>query len=318
MALCSYPHLYSCCRYFRQSNRVSIIFYTCSSQNVTTEDHSSTELLSPDCGRNLGQPLRDGSKTELSEFPWLVLVEFIGPNGQVTITCNGVLISKRYVMTAGYCARRTEAPSSTTRNQMTVRLGEYDLVKKKDCVQTMNGSESCSDDPTRINIEEVTVHEDYSPNLPEQWADIALLRLSQDVTFTKYIQPVCLPSKSATADEGEFYVVGWGRTKGSKENPNPEKLKFKLPTVDFERCLSLFPIVREGQFCAGGAPADNFCVGHGGAPLMNLEKTNDGDTRWTVSGIVLFGRTNCIGNDSPEVYTKVAHYVPWILSKIRA
>ncbi|XP_046750659.1 CLIP domain-containing serine protease B9-like [Diprion similis] len=270
-----------------------------SPQNVTTKDISSAELLPIDCGKDLGRPLRDGSKTELLEFPWLALMELKIPNGHVTIPCNGVLISKRYVMTTAYCART----SNTSLKQVSFRLGEYDLNK---------------DDPTRISVEEVIVHEDFSPESPGHWDDIGLLRLSRDVTFTKYIQPVCLPLESRTSDEGEFYVVGWGLTKDSKRKHNPEKLKFKLPTVDFERCLSLFPNIRKGQFCAGGAPADNFCIGHGGAPLMNLEKTSSGDKRWIASGIVSFGRTNCIGKDLPEVYTKVAHYVPWILSKIRA
>ncbi|XP_046750567.1 CLIP domain-containing serine protease 2-like [Diprion similis] len=169
-----------------------------SRRDVATDDQSSSEELLPrDCGKDSGQPLDDGSKTGLLDFPWLALIEY-----------------------------------------------------KKD----------------------------------------------------------------------SYVIAGWGKTKTSGRDPI--KLKFKVPKADFAQCSTTYQNfsinLGEDQFCAGDYRLDNFCGGNGSGPLMQLEKTSEGKSRWIASGLVSFGPNPCGIKNMPDVYTKVSNYLPWIISKIKA
>lgn len=49
--------------------------------------------------------------------------------------------------------------------------------------------------------------------------DIALLKMSSPVTFTNYIQPICLADKMSTLANGlSMWVAGWGRLTEGEEN----------------------------------------------------------------------------------------------------
>ncbi|RXN39368.1 serine protease 38-like protein [Labeo rohita] len=58
------------------------------------------------------------------------------------------------------------------------------------------------------NVSQVIVHPEYN-NLPHD-NDMALLRLSSPVTFTSYIQPVCLAAEGSTFNSDTMWVTGWG------------------------------------------------------------------------------------------------------------
>lgn len=61
----------------------------------------------------------------------------------------------------------------------TVRLGEYDLTKDRDC---LNGV--CNPAPIDAAVEEIIVHPEYRPNNRAQHHDIALIRLKKRVPFS--------------------------------------------------------------------------------------------------------------------------------------
>lgn len=68
-----------------------------------------------------------------------------------------------------------------------MRLGEWDTNSEEDCDRG-----DCSDPPLDIAVEEVLPHENYNPNSKAQENDIALLRLSQPVTYTGVIKMIIL------------------------------------------------------------------------------------------------------------------------------
>ena len=68
-------------------------------------------------------------------------------------------------------------------------------------------------DKESSNVDEITNHPNYDADTNDN--DIAILKLKKPLTFTKDVQPACLPDPSFSPEEGELGVVsGWGRTRG--------------------------------------------------------------------------------------------------------
>ena len=75
----------------------------------------------------------------------------------------------------------------------------------------------CADKVVIIPVQETLIYPGYSEdNVPTH--DIALLILTHPVTFSSYIQPICLPTPSDDdyeddgEEESELMVTGWGNT----------------------------------------------------------------------------------------------------------
>lgn len=274
----------------------------------------SNPLLPTECGKDLSQKILGGERTDIDEFPWMALLEYSKPNGRST-SCGGVLISKRYVLTAAHCVHAKKLPRSWRLEN--VRLGEYDTQTSPDCIVDGNVIVVCADDPITVGVEEQIVHENYRPDSGNQQNDIALLRLTRDVPFTNYVKPICLPSNVAIGQK--LYVAGWGQTENATKSN--VKLKVSLPFVENENCQNTYSTagVKLGasQICAGGQKGKDSCRGDSGGPLMHLERTREDTGKWSVVGVVSFGPSPCGKLEWPGVYTKVSAFVPWILSKMR-
>ena len=74
-------------------------------------------------------------------------------------------------------------------------------------------------------IERKEVHPDYKQATFQN--DIALIRLTQDVSYKEHIVPVCLPVPSATWVGEKAVVIGWGRT-AHGQVATPAKLQVKI------------------------------------------------------------------------------------------
>lgn len=59
-------------------------------------------------------------------------------------------------------------------------------------MEDTDGSVVCIDRPVEVAIEERIVHHGFKSTFVGSPYDIALLRLSREVTFTKYVKPICL------------------------------------------------------------------------------------------------------------------------------
>lgn len=74
-----------------------------------------------------------------------------------------------------------------------VRLGEWDTRTNPDCEHFVD-EKVCSDGHKDVAIEQSIPHPEYKRSSFKKLHDIALIRLAEEILFTKFIKPICLPS----------------------------------------------------------------------------------------------------------------------------
>lgn len=121
-----------------------------------------------------------------------------------------------------------------------MRLGAYNITDRneKGVVQR--------------NVSDIFVHPDWDVYASTFDADIAILVLSENVTFTYDIQPVCMPAEGVK-DNVEGIVVGWGL----REN----LIKADIPRQTSVRAIKETHCFREGDGIAPFTSARTFCAG---------------------------------------------------------
>uniref|UniRef100_A0AAV2KHN1 Peptidase S1 domain-containing protein n=1 Tax=Knipowitschia caucasica TaxID=637954 RepID=A0AAV2KHN1_KNICA len=138
--------------------------------------------------------------------------------------------------------------------------------------------------------------------------DISLLQLN-DVSFSDYIQPVCLAAHGNEPDNGtDVWVTGWGNINKGVSLPSPGTLQeVQVPIVSQTRCGTLYRpnMITDDMLCAG-TDTKGACQGDSGGPLV----LKMGET-WVQFGVVSFGRASGC-TDAPTVFTRVSRYNTWI------
>ncbi|VEN51792.1 unnamed protein product [Callosobruchus maculatus] len=273
-----------------------------------------------ECGTDTQDRIYGGEVAGIDEFPWMALIEYEKDNGGHGFYCGGVLINKRYVLTAAHCLKGKELPKSW--KLVGVRLGEYDTDNEIDCVGPPE-RRTCAPPPQNIPVEERIAHEQYDPYDVNQYNDIALLRLAREVNYTAFVKPVCVPNSQPVQNKSfvskKLTVAGWGKTETSSESNI--KLKLNVPVKSNNECVNTYRqanvALRPSQMCAGGERGRDSCRGDSGGPLMSYEQ-NGGDQNWYAVGVVSFGPSPCGMENWPGVYTRVGSYMQWIVDKLRA
>lgn len=275
-------------------------------ENPTTSLLPNTNV----CGlQDSADRIVGGTQVELDEHPWMALLRYDKPRG-FGYYCGGVLISSRYVLTAAHCVKGQDLPYNWRLSQ--VRLGEWNTSSTRDCTKS-----GCSDPPVDVAVERIIAHENYDPANENQHNDIALLRLSNNVRFTDYVKPICLPlnERRSTFEGYGMEVAGWGKTESKSESD--VKLKVTVPVVSQSECRNVFGRVNrrivDTQICAGGLSGKDSCRGDSGGSLMAYSSDN---RNWMAVGVVSYGPSPCGTKGWPGVYTRVGSYIDWILNKL--
>ncbi|XP_047454178.1 serine protease hepsin [Mugil cephalus] len=232
-------------------------------------------------------------------WPWQVSLQYDGVH-----QCGGSIISNRWIVSAAHCFPERYRFV----NRWRVLLG------------------SIYNKPVNANVAEVKTivyHSSYLPfvdaNIDDNSRDIAVLALTQPLTFSEYIQPICLPAYGQRLIDGQMgTVTGWGNV-GYYGHLADVLQEANVPIISDAVCNA--PDYYDNQittsmFCAGFEKGGtDACQGDSGGPFVAddcLSKTN----RYRLLGVVSWG-TGCAMAKKPGVYTRVSRFLPWISTAMR-
>ena len=244
------------------------------------------------------------------EFPWVVGVrtEF----GK----CGGSIITKNLVMTAAHCLFNSKKELV---QEISILMGHSDISSsliKKHKVKSILIHPQYKE--MKRSFDEYTVIIDYN--------DIALLRLSKDIEFNFFVEPVALPNEGILDDYGGLMIAaGWGFSLDLTSEINffknqsilvNEKQQFIIQrAVDPHNLMKLKMIQSEctddldngyNEFCAAGRKQpiiQGTCNGDSGSPLMT--KRNG---RIEIIGIA--SKSHCFGSNN--AFVNVGRFTTWI------
>lgn len=216
--------------------------------------------------------------------------------------CSGSLISNRWILSAAHCKEL-----GNTMLVRWARLGDLNYLSETDDARPMD-----------YQIDQIVVHPDY--RIPSLYNDIALFHLDRDVEFSSHVRPICLNADPNWQSGSSKTVIatGWGLIQNG-EAMSLDLLKVNLDIISADLCKSNYAsiskkmlmhgIVEDSMICAGdvGGEKDN-CGVIGGSPLQIVHA----NYTYTQVGFLSAGKGTCPEKDSPDIYTKVSKFLPWI------
>ncbi|XP_068591550.1 ovochymase [Cebidichthys violaceus] len=279
------------------------VVHTCEADRKWRPDNDI--FVSPTCIPVCGQPTKlisayqriiGGSDAPDNTIPWQVLLSVDGARG------GGMVIGDRWIMTAAHNLIKNGNPVSN--ETLRIYMGFTDA--------TLLGSP--------VFAASIHIHPRYNnPSHVDYNNDIALIKMSDSVTFNSAIMPICLPAEGATYNTGTLGLVsGFGLTETNNTRILTNKMKFvQLPVVTQETCSnsiiplkktsSNVPSLTNNMFCAGVPEGGkDSCQGDSGGPYA----LRDNERFWA-AGIVSWG-IDCGKPGRYGVYTKVINYIDWI------
>ncbi|XP_056641076.1 trypsin-3-like isoform X1 [Diorhabda sublineata] len=214
-----------------------------------------------------------GNETTIEKHPWMVSIQFLSNH-----LCGGSIINEDTIITAAHCFDEISSG-------LTIVSGITDLSEAEASVRVMS----------------IIIHEDYDSATID--SDIAIMKLSENLTYSEKIQPILLPEENVEVPDGTLAITsGWGLTSEEASATSDILMEIEIPVIDWNLCTKLLPVT-ERMMCAGyvnGGP-DTCTADSGGALELNT----------TLIGIVSWG-IGCGEAGHPGVYTDVRRFRPWI------
>nr|AAH56804.1 F10 protein [Danio rerio] len=226
----------------------------------------------------------NGVECPPGDCPWQALL--INENNMGF--CGGTILTEHFILSAAHCMNESLS--------IRVVVGEYDTLVPE-------GREATHD------VDEILIHKNYQPDTYHN--DIALIKLSKPIKFTKYIIPACLPemkfAERVLMQQDDGLVSGFGRVReGGLSSTILQKLT--VPYVNRAKCIESSNFKISGRmFCAGYDQEEkDACQGDSGGPHVTRFKNT-----WFITGVVSWGE-GCARKGKYGVYTQVSKYIMWI------
>ena len=167
----------------------------------------------------------------------------------------------------------------------------------------------------KIQIEKIITHKNYDTSNYDY--DIAMIKLSNAITYTERVKPVCLPPSGMDFSAGtKCYVTGWGALQESGSYPK-RLYQAEVPLIDRRQCANTYAThhgytITNRMRCAGYDQGKiDACQGDSGGPLV-CEK----DNRWYLMGAVSWG-VGCARENAYGVYADLTAFGSWVQDVMR-
>ncbi|XP_072922066.1 transmembrane protease serine 11C-like isoform X6 [Hemitrygon akajei] len=235
------------------------------------------------CGSQFGltSKIVGGTNSEDGEWPWQVSLQ-VGSH-----VCGASIISDSWLISAAHCFQmQLSIPS-----EWQAYMGSVELRRG-----------------TRRDIKRIIIHPSYR-TINDNNYDVAVLELLNPLNFSKFIQPICLPSSSKIFPDGQHCTVtGWGALAFGGQLPDILQ-RGNVVIISEQTCKHAYKnLITPIMLCAGILTGEvDSCQGDSGGPLAC--KQSDGF--WFLAGIVSFGK-GCANPGFPGVYTRVTAIREWV------
>lgn len=185
------------------------------------------------------------------------------------------------------------------KENLTLIFGTNDLSNNGDVIGKL-----------KIGVDKVTVHEKWNPINFRFNDDIAILKLIEDVTFSKYVQPICLVTdNSLMINITRGKVAGWGKSEDYGNSVDIARI-VNLEIQELVECFIENPLLAKiawtKAFCAKSEDK-GVCEGDSGSGLY----VKIGD-KFFLKGLVSSSIQKECSEKSTALYTDIIKYYNFI------
>ncbi|XP_022235836.1 tryptase delta-like, partial [Limulus polyphemus] len=144
-----------------------------------------------------------GQNANKGMWPWQISLRLTHPQyGPLGHWCGGILVHRQWILTAAHCIIKSLRPLSFDSPLFSLPQAIFWKVLVGEHHQTIQeGTEKT------YNVSLVLTYNRFQ-NYDE---DIAMMRLSEPVKLTEFVQPICLPKENEEFQGAECTATGWGK-----------------------------------------------------------------------------------------------------------